>query len=328
MPSLLLIVLGKADLIMVERVRVAATDLVAPVLAALASPAASLAAGVSHVEGLFDLYRGESRLREDNARLLQWQSVARRLAAENEQLRALTHYRPRGATFSITAQVIANSGGAFARNVLVDAGARDGVARGQAAMTGEGLVGRVAEVGERTARILLSERSQFAHSRRGGRRQASAACSRATIRPSRCCYFCRPIGSVKVGDRVVTGGAEGVFPPDLPVGTVAAIDGDTVRVAPFAALSRLDYLRIVDLGLSAFLPQPVAPPPRAARGEPSPMSGRYRISGAAPCRLPSVNAMSMFSTARCRSPAAWSRCSCRWCRFMCPALRWRRRPSR
>ena len=64
---------------------------------------------------------------------------------------------------------------------------------------------------------------------------------------------------MKVGDRVVTGGAQGVFPPDLPVGIVASIDGDTVRVAPYAELARLDYVRIVDLGLSAFLPQPVAP---------------------------------------------------------------------
>jgi len=38
---------------------------------------------------------------------------------------------------------------------LVVAGARDGVAKGQAAVTGEGLVGRVGEVGDRGARILL-----------------------------------------------------------------------------------------------------------------------------------------------------------------------------
>ncbi len=58
--SLLLIVLGKADLIMFERVRVAAADFVAPVLSALARPAASLASGVRHVEGLFYLYQENS----------------------------------------------------------------------------------------------------------------------------------------------------------------------------------------------------------------------------------------------------------------------------
>src|SRR5665213_4596946 len=43
---------------------------------------------------------------------------------------------------------------------------------------------------------------------------------------------------VRIGDRIVTGGAEGVFPPDLPVGVVASINGDTIRVAPYAQLAR------------------------------------------------------------------------------------------
>lgn len=267
--SLLLIVLGKADLIMFERVRVAAADLMAPILAALASPAASVANGVSHVEGLFDLYEENLRLRQDNERLMQWQTVARRLAAENEQLRALTHYQPRGANLSITAQVIANSGGAFARNVLVDAGAREGVTRGQAGMTGEGLIGRVAEVGERTARILLlSDLNSRIPVVVGASGQRAVLAGDNSAEPL--LLFLPANNPVKIGDRVVTGGAEGVFPPDLPVGTVASIDGDRVRVAPFAALAKLDYVRIVDLGLSAFLPQPVAPPPapRAAGKQP------------------------------------------------------------
>ncbi|MGH6981713.1 MAG: rod shape-determining protein MreC [Stellaceae bacterium] len=253
--SLLLIVLGKADLILVERVRVAADDLMAPVLAALASPAASVASGVRHVEGLFSLYEENQRLREDNDRLMQWQTAARRLALENAQLRALTHYQPHGADLSIAAQVIANSGGAFARNILVDAGTRDGVARGQAGMTGEGLIGRVSEVGERTARILLlSDLNSRIPVVVGAAGQRAMLAGDNSAEPL--LLFLPSGNGVKIGDRVVTGGAQGVFPPDLPVGIVASIDGETVRVAPYAELARLDYVRIVDLGLSAFLPQP------------------------------------------------------------------------
>jgi rod shape-determining protein MreC len=267
--SLLLIVLGKADLIMFERVRVAAADFVAPVLSALASPAASLASGVRHVEGLFDLYQENLRLRQDNDRLMEWQTVARRLAAENAELRALTRYQPQGASFSITAQVIANSGGAFARNVLVDAGARDGVVRGQAGMTGEGLIGRVAEVGERTARILLlSDLNSRIPVVVGASRQRAVLAGDNSAEPV--LLFLPGNNAIKIGDRIVTGGAEGVFPPDLPVGVVASIRGDDVRVAPYAELARLDYVRVVDLGLSAFLPQPMpAPAPRAGANRPA-----------------------------------------------------------
>jgi len=156
------------------------------------------------------------------------------------------------------ADVLADEPRIFARNVLVDAGARDGVARGQAGMTGEGLIGRVAEVGERTARILLlSDLNSRIPVVVGASGQHAILAGDNSAEPL---LLFLPAGSnVKVGDRVVTGGAQGVFPPDLPVGTVASIDGDTVRVAPSAELARLDYVRIVDLGLSAFLPRPLVP---------------------------------------------------------------------
>jgi rod shape-determining protein MreC len=255
---------------MLDRIRIVAVDTVAPVLTVVAAPAQSLADGLRHLRGLFALYHENARLREDNGRLLQWQEVARKLAVENAQLRDLTHYRPHGASFSITAQVIADSGGAFARNVLVAAGSRDGVARGQAGMTGAGLIGRVAEVGERTARILLlSDLNSRIPVVVGPSRDRAMLAGDNSGEPL---LLFLAVGSpVKVGDRIVTGGAEGVFPPDLPVGVVASIEGDAVRVATDAELAQLDYVRIVDLGLSGFLPQaalprPAAKPPKPAIG--------------------------------------------------------------
>ena len=55
----------------------------------------------------------------------------------------------------LTTRVIGDNGGAFVRTVLVSSGARDGVNKNQAALTVDGLVGRVIEVGEHAARVLL-----------------------------------------------------------------------------------------------------------------------------------------------------------------------------
>jgi rod shape-determining protein MreC len=263
--ALLLIVLGKADVLIFERIRIVAADTIAPMLAVLSEPAAAIATGTGHVRGLLNLYDENQRLREANDRLLQWQDVARRLAAENRELRALTAFHAQGANFAIAAQVIANSGGAFARNVLVDVGTRDGVARGQAGVTGEGLVGRVAEVGERTARLLLLTdlNSRIPVVLESSRERAVMAGDNSD--QPRLLYL--PVdAAIKVGERIVTGGADGVFPPDLPVGVVASIDGDVVRVESYAELARLDYVRILDLGLSAFLPQSAVPPPKTTKG--------------------------------------------------------------
>jgi len=63
----------------------------------------------------------------------------------------------------------------------------------------------------------------------------------------------------------VTYGVGGIFPPGLPVGVVASAEGGVIRVEPYASLSRLEYLRIVDFGMNGVLPQSSIPPPRSER---------------------------------------------------------------
>ena len=60
--------------------------------------------------------------------------------------------------------------------------------------------------------------------------------------------------AIRIGDRVVTSGEGGVFPPGLPVGVVAAIDPGGAHVEPYAELSQLDYVLLVDYGLAGGLP--------------------------------------------------------------------------
>jgi len=267
----LLTVLGKADILLIDRVRVAVADALAPVLELVAEPVATAASIVGNVQNAVELYRRDAVLREENQRLLQWQEVARRLAAENATLRDLVKLVPEQAATALAARVIADSGGAYMRNVLVDAGARDGVARGQAALTGEGLVGRVSEVGSRTARILLltdlNSHIPVSVERTGEHAMLDGDNS---DRPR--LVFLDPKTPIEAGDRIVTSGSGGVFPPGLPVGLVSGIESGVTRIEPYAELSRLQMVRVVDYGLGGVLPQSVVPPPRtprAARSRPT-----------------------------------------------------------
>jgi rod shape-determining protein MreC len=260
----MLTVLGKADILLIDRVRIAVADTVSPILAFVATPVAGAAAAVQGVEDLVSIHRQNAVLREENQRLLQWQEVARRLAAENESLKDLLKLVPEAASSSIAARVIADSGGAFVRNVLVDAGERDSVARGQAAMSGEGLVGRVAEVGERTARILLlTDLNSHIPVLIESTNERAVLNGDNSDQPR--LVFLQPKTEIQVGDRILTSGSGGVFPPRLPVGVVASVDGGMIRVEPFAELSRLQVVRLVDYGLAGVLPQSAVPPPRVVK---------------------------------------------------------------
>ncbi|MDE2229492.1 MAG: rod shape-determining protein MreC [Alphaproteobacteria bacterium] len=266
--SALLAVLGKADVLLFDRVRVLLADTLAPVLQVAGEPIASVSNAIGVVEDVVTVYRQNQELEIENQRLLQWQQVARRLESENEELRNLVRFAPQGAVSSVAAQVIADSGGAFLRNVLVDVGRRDGVARGQPAMTGDGLVGRVIELGDRTARILLlTDINSHIPVVVEGTHERAMLDGDNSDQPR--LVYVQPKTPVKPGDRIVTSGSGGVFPPGLPVGVVASVKG-MIRVELYADLARLEMVRIVNYGLDGVLPETAIPGSRAARARTDP----------------------------------------------------------
>jgi rod shape-determining protein MreC len=251
-----LIVLGKADTILIERARSAIADASVPLLELMARPAAAIAELVDNVREIGSLRSDNVRLREEQQQLLQWQIIARQLDAENQMLRKLVRLAPDPKLSFVSARVIADYGGAFFRSVLVAAGERNGVRKGQAVINGDGLVGRVFEVGSRSARLLLltdiNSRVPVVIERTRDR----AVLAGDNSNYPRLLYLA-PEASPRPGDRVVTSGSGGVFVAGLPVGLVSAVVGGGVIVQPFVDWDRLDYVRLVDYELPRALLAPV-----------------------------------------------------------------------
>ena len=250
--SLALMVLGKSESPIVERARLTVTDAVTPILNGLSRPLASIRQAYDNAREFLDLREENAALREQQARLVQWQSVARQLEAENRALRDLLKFAPDRAASFVTARVVADNGGAFVRSVLVAAGLRDGLRKGDAAVTGEGLVGRVAEVGERSARVLLLTdiNSRIPVVIERSRDQGILAGDNSDN--PRLLYLSH--GSQLVpGDRVVTSAAGGAFPPGLPVGLVKSTDTGGAVVELFADWDHMEYLRLLDYRLTGVL---------------------------------------------------------------------------
>ena len=259
-----IIVLGKADQTMFASLRMMLTDDVAPALDALSRPLGAAATLAGRVRGLVTMYQDNLRLEQENQRLLQWQQVALKLTADNRELRELLKVVPKTAVSYVTARVIANSGGGYVRTMMVNAGADQGLARGQAALAGEGLVGRLTEVGSRAARILLITDLNSRIPVVIERIHASAVLAGDNSERPHLLFASAP-AAIEIGDRIVTSGEGGVFPPDLPVGVVAALDPGGPRVEPYVELSQLGHVLIVDYGLAGALPLPApvaARPPR------------------------------------------------------------------
>lgn len=256
-----LMLLGKTDAALVERFRTSVTDALAPIMAAVERPVAAFENGVENAKNFFSLRQQNAQLLAERDALLQWQAVARRLEAENRELRTLLSMAPDPRIDFVTARVIGSSAGAFVREVLIAAGQRDGVAKGQAALTGEGLAGRVTEVGDRSARVLLLTdiNSRIPVLIENTRYKAILAGDNSN-EPR--LLFLTPGVQPMPGDRVVTSGDGGAFPSGLPVGIVGSVDEGVVTVVPFVDWDRLEYLQLVDYELTGFIgsaDQPATP---------------------------------------------------------------------
>ena len=247
-----LMMLGKVDAVLMERARTVVTDTVSPILDAISRPVEEASHFIHKVEALWDMYEDNQALRDDNARLVQWQAVARHLEAENTSLRELLKFQPDPSASYISGRVIADTGGAFAHSVLLNAGARQNVAKGQAVVTGTGLVGRIAGVGKRSSRILLITdlNSRVPVIIEPGRHRAILAGDN-TERPK--LTHVSPGATLNPGDLVVSSGQGGAFPVGIAVGVVSAVDDKGASVAPFVERNRLEIVRVIDFGLDGIL---------------------------------------------------------------------------
>lgn len=244
-----LMTLGKVDTALVDSVRSRVTDAIAPILDAFSRPAATVADMITEVQALTELRAENARLRRENESLRQYRDAAYRLEAENLSLRTLLNYQPAMSYSFLTARVIGDNSGAFVRSLAINLGAANGVRDGQAVVGGKGLVGRIVQTGDRSARILLvTDLNARIPVMLESTRHRAILGGDNTAQPR--LLYLEHEGDVKVGDRVVTSGHGGMFPAGIPVGIVASVGepgGETtVRVQPIEDFSRIEYVRIVD----------------------------------------------------------------------------------
>ena len=242
------LVIGRVDVASMEQVRTQIVDAVAPILDVIGRPVESFNVGVDRIHEIYTVFDANQKLRQERDRLLHWQALARKLETENRALKGLLNFNAGPEPRFIAARVVADTGGAFAHSLILNAGERAGVRKGQAAVTGDGLIGRISGVGSRSSRLLLITdlNSRIPIVIESTRIRAVLAGTNAG-RPR---MIHLPTGAmVAIGDRVVTSGHGGVFPNGLPVGVVTSVNDDIIEIQPYVNRERIEYVRVLDYGL-------------------------------------------------------------------------------
>lgn len=241
---LALFLVWRIDSPRVERLRATVVDAVVPRMDWAMAPVTGIVNLVGDFRSYQQLYAQNQDLRRELQQMRAWREAALQLEQENAKLLDLNNVRLDPNLTWITGIVMTDAGSPFRQSVLLNVGQRDGILDGWPAMDGMGLVGRIAGVGEATARVILVT---DASSRIPVIIQPSG--QRAILAGDNSYYpaldFLENPDVVRPGDRVISSGDGEVFPPDLLVGQVAVDLDGRMRVRLAADYQRLEFLRVL-----------------------------------------------------------------------------------
>lgn len=234
----------RIDNVRVEQLRASLVDRFVPSFEWTLKPVVGAARLVSDFRSYARVYEQNEELRRELQRMQGWREAALQLEQKNAQLLALNNVRLNPRLTFVTGEVMADAGSPFRQSAMVNVGRVDGVTDGAAVVDGLGLVGRIAGVGEQSARVILLTDSSSrvpAFVRPSGQRAILAGDNRAAP----VLEFVDQPGEVRAGDRVVTSASGGLFPPEFLIGQVVVSPDGRLRVLPAADYRRLDFVRVI-----------------------------------------------------------------------------------
>ena len=220
--------------------------------------AASASNGIANFFGnLFNTTDSDlenARLKQDLAMYEQTKLDYAELVKENERLRALLNYSGTlGEHDYVTAKVIGRSDGVWFDVITLNAGRNQGVELGQPVICGDGLVGKVTDLGANWCKVtavidssmtvaVMVERTRDNCMVRGIFSTTSATSDLELY------YLPTDLTDLVPGDVIITSGIGGVYPKGIRVGTVEEVVLDTDSSGTNAIIApSVDFLHLEEV---------------------------------------------------------------------------------
>lgn len=249
-------------------------------LTALAQPLQALAMlPGSFASRVAEYFSSQAQLREENTTLRRELVTAsaslqrlQALLAGSEQLERIGAAASRRGIQGTQAAIVYSARDPYARKVVIDRGAQHGVRAGSPVLDEIGVVGQVTRAHLTSSEVTLLVDKDHAIpvqlARNGLRTVAFGGGSSGMLE----LRYLAPNAEIEAGDRLVTSGLDGVYPPGLAVGTVVRVERDAgqsfarILCQPAAGVERGRFVLVVDAPPRAE-PNPLeAAPEREARG--------------------------------------------------------------
>ncbi|MFO7850280.1 MAG: rod shape-determining protein MreC [Spirochaetia bacterium] len=225
--------------------------------------------GVSRIGSFFsDTFNSIAELRklrteydELRTKINEYQHIERDildLQRENERLRTLLGFSEELSRPHIAARIVAKDANALFGGLTIDKGEQDGIREEQAVIAYsegfQGLVGRVVEIGEHTAKILpIIDRSSYVAARMRNNRNEGLVRGGGTGTGSAFMEFVKKRAKEEIGfgDLVITSGLNSIYPKGIYIGRVRSFEAPewepslTLEIETIVDFSSLEYVFVL-----------------------------------------------------------------------------------
>ena len=252
--ALMLLVIGKIYPQWTQNVRLSSTAFLTDAASLVARPLDALQSVQNSMSEWAGAVSENRRLHLELQALSHSQAQLQELTAENARLRALSQVTSPQIPLFINARVVSLAGGSAQQSLWINAGEANGVLKDMAVIVPEGVIGRIVEVGETRARVLLMTDALSRLPVQMGQTRYHAIASGQDGSGLLSLRHLPMHAELQPGEIVVTAGDGNLLPVGIPVGMVEAVpatdakEGQSLwRIRPLADLSRLDTVSVVQL---------------------------------------------------------------------------------
>lgn len=250
--SLIFIGFGTFQNPFLNQFKMALQETVAPIVQAISSPIRYGKKVYNTGISFLNTYKENNHLKKEIEQLKNWRNIALQLQTEQQSLKELLNYKPPFKSTSVTAKVLMDNGNRFVKSLLIQAGLNQGVSKGDIAMTSDGVLGRVVEVGTDASRLMLLTDYASRVPVIIGQEKIHAILSGDGSQQPKITSLPEDT-TISVGDIVLTSGEVGVYPSGLGIGIISKIEQGDIKVRLFEEDDWPEFVQLVNFGLNSVL---------------------------------------------------------------------------
>lgn len=243
--ALLLIFVSLFQPQLTSKIKISVIDIISPILSSINRPFEEASQSINSISNIAALKAENERLQAENDRLKEWYQTALMLKAENKALQSLLNLKAEPEKQYISAKVISDTQNTFSKTLLISAGQDRGLLQDQIVLGGQGVLGRIIEVGKSTSRVLLVTdiNSRIPVAIEDSNMSAILSGNNEEYLSLNYIDF---VGQELAGQKVITTGEGGIFPAGLSVGRIENGENSSFIVIPFTQMTNIEFVKILN----------------------------------------------------------------------------------